>query len=389
MVAHTGTTRLRRIAIDYTAAVRQGGGIGRYTRGLVHALTATPLRDEYVLLVAGRGNDPELDSPCFHIRNLPIDERYTNIIWHRAGLPFPKVEWFTGPIDIFHSPNFVLPPVARASTVLTIHDLSFIRVPQCAEPSLREYLARVVPKAVTRADRVLADSHNTKKDIIELLEVSPDKVDVVPAGVDDRFRPVADSNSLETVRRKYHLGKGPFILSLGTLEPRKNFTGVMEGYALLKHEQKLPHRLVIAGGKGWLCEGIFETVRRLQLEDEITFAGFIEDKDLPALYSLADLFAFPTLYEGFGLPVLEAMACGTPVVTADNSCMPELVGDAAILIDARDTEGLAEAMGQVISDQELRDSLIEQGLARARLFTWPQAAQKLLEAYNRLLADEG
>ena len=388
MVAHTGTTGLRRIAIDYTAAVRQGGGIGRYTRGLVHALTATPLRDEYVLLVAGRGNDPELNAPGFHIRNLPIDERYTNIIWHRAGLPFPKVEWFTGPIDIFHSPNFVLPPVARASTALTIHDLSFIRVPQCAEPSLREYLARVVPKAVARADRVLADSHNTKKDIIELLEVSPDKVDVVPAGVDDRFRPIDNSNSLESVRRKYDLGKGPFILSLGTLEPRKNFTGLMEGYALLKREQKLPHRLVIAGGKGWLCEGIFETVRQLQLEDDVTFAGFIADEDLPALYNLADLFAFPTLYEGFGLPVLEAMACGTPVVTADNSCMPELVGDAALLIDANDTGELADAMGQVLSDRELRDSLIGRGLARARRFTWAQAARKLLEAYSRLFADE-
>ena len=388
MSTQAGTSGSRRIAIDYTAAVRQGGGIGRYTRGLVHALAAMPPQDEYVLLVAGSGNDPELNAPAFHIRNLPLDERYTNIIWHRAGLPFPKVEWFTGSIDIFHSPNFVLPPVARASTVLTIHDLSFMRMPQCAEPSLREYLSRVVPKAVARADRVLADSQNTKSDVIELLDVSPDKVDVVPAGVEARFRPTDERNALEAVRRTYHLGKGPFILSLGTLEPRKNFTGLMEAYALLKREEKLPHRLVIAGGTGWLCEGIFETVRQLQLEDNVTFAGFIADEDLPALYNLADLFAFPTLYEGFGLPVLEAMACGTPVATADNSCMPELVGDAALLIDANDTEGLASAMWRVLSDRELRDSLIGRGLARARRFTWSQAARKLLDAYNRLASDE-
>lgn len=389
MSAPPGTRQPRRVAIDYTAAVRQGGGIGRYTRGLVHALAARPTSDEYVLLVAGPGSDPELNVSAFQIRNLPIDERCASIVWHRSGLPFPKVEWFTGPIDIFHSPNFVLPPVSRASTVLTIHDLSFIRVPQCAEPSLRRYLSRVVPRAAAKADRILADSHSTRNDVVELLQVSPDKVDVVPAGVEDRFRPVSDQSAIEGVRSDYRLGDGPFILSLGTLEPRKNFAGLMEAYALLKHSTRLPHRLVIAGGKGWLCEGTFEAVARLRLEEDVTFTGFVADEDLPALYSLADIFAFPTLYEGFGLPVLEAMACGTPVVTADNSCMPELVGDAALLIDANDTQGLADSMEQLLSDRELRDSLVDRGRVRARRYTWSRAAEKLLDVYNRLRSSEG
>jgi len=374
----------RRIAIDYTAAVRQSGGIGRYTRGLVHALADMDPANRYILLVMGRGSDPEIGSPAFSFRNVPLDERYTNILWHRAGLPFPKVERLTGPIDIFHSPNFVLPPVGRAHTVLTVHDLSFLRAPECAEPSLRAYLARVVPKAVACADRVLADSHNTRADVVELLRIPEEKVDVVPAGVEARFRPIADERYLETIRRKYNLGERPFILSLGTLEPRKNFSGLIEGYALLRRAGKWPHRLVIAGGKGWLYEGIFDTARRLQLGSDVHFAGFIADEDLPALYNLADLFAFPTLYEGFGLPALEAMACGTPVVTAGNSCMPELVGDAALLVDARDVEGLAEAMDRVLADGALRESLVARGLARARLFTWARAAQKLLEAYERL-----
>ena len=378
----------RRIAIDYTAAVRQGGGIGRYTRGLIHALAGMDPVDRYILLVMGRTDTAShtvdgVGSPAFTFRNAPLDERYANILWHRVGLPFPKVEWFTGPLDVFHSPNFVLPPV-KAHTVLTVHDLSFLRAPECAEPSLRAYLSRVVPKAVARADRVLADSHNTKADVIGLLGAPEEKVDVVPAGVDDRFHPIADKRQLEVVRRKYNLDERPFILSLGTLEPRKNFSGLMEGYALLRHESKWPHRLVIAGGRGWLYEGIFDTARRLELGDDLHFAGFIADEDLPALYNLADLFAFPTLYEGFGLPALEAMACGTPVVTAGNSCMPELVGDAALLVDARDMKELAEAMDRILTDNALRESLVSRGLARARLFSWQQAAQKLLEAYDRL-----
>jgi glycosyltransferase involved in cell wall biosynthesis len=378
--------RPRRIAIDYTAAVRQGGGIGRYTRGLVHALAELPPRDEYVLLVAGQGQDPELTSPAFRLKNVPLDERYLNILWHRLGSPFPRIEWLTGPVDIFHSPNFVLPPVGKARTVLTIHDLSFLRVPQCAEPTLRDYLGRVVPRAVARADRLLADSHSTRHDVIELLGVDPGRVDVVPAGVEARFRPLADRAALESVRERYRLGREPFILSLGTLEPRKNFAGLMEGFARLRQREKVPHRLVIVGGKGWLYEGIFEAVRRLGLDEAVTFAGFVADEDLPAVYNLAEAFAFPTLYEGFGLPVLEAMACGTPVVTADNSCMPELVGDAALLIGATDTEGLAHAVGRLLFEPALREKLIAAGLERAKQFTWGAAAQKLLAAYDRLLA---
>lgn len=375
----------RRIAIDYTAAVRQGGGIGRYTRGLVHALLAEPTEDRYVLLVAGQGSDESLPSDLAELRHLPLDERYLNILWHRIGSPYPKIDWFAGWPDIFHSPNFVLAPVARARAVLTVHDLSFMRVPDCAEPSLRAYLDRVVPRAVHRADRVLADSESTRGDAIDLLGLPPEKVDVVPAGVESRFRPILDSATLAAVRAKYGLGDGPFVLGLGTLEPRKNFAGLMEAFSLLIRREKLPHRLVIAGGKGWLYEGIFQTAERLQLGDRLVFAGFVADGDLPALYNLADLFAFPTLYEGFGLPVLEAMACGVPVVTADNSCMPELVGSAALLVPAVDLEGLVDAMARVLSEPDLRARLRKAGLARAAHFTWENAARKLRASYDRLM----
>jgi glycosyltransferase involved in cell wall biosynthesis len=376
-----------RIAIDYTAAVRQGGGIGRYTRGLVHALAAEPADgDRYVLWVAGHGRDPDVAAaPHMELLNLRLDERYLNILWHRASSPFPKIEWLTGPVDLVHSPNFVLPPVARARTVVTVHDLSFMRVPTCAQPSLRRYLLRVAPQAVRRADLVLADSQSTRQDVIELMGVAPDRVDVVPAGVEPRFRPINDPDILQQTRQRYNLGVGPLILSLGTLEPRKNFSGLMEAFAVLRERERIPHRLVIAGGKGWLYEGIFETAQRLNLGDAVHFAGFVADEDLPALYNTADLFAFPTRYEGFGLPVLEAMACGIPSVTANNSCMPELVGDAALLVDAADTDGIAVAMAQALLDPAVRQRLQLAGFARAHRFGWREAARKLRASYAKVL----
>ncbi len=228
-------------------------------------------------------------------------------------------------------------------------------------------------------------SESTRQDVIALLGVPADRVDVVPAGVEPRFRPINDPAVLSQVRLRYKLGDGPLILSLGTLEPRKNFSGLMEAFALLREREDIPHRLIIAGGKGWLYEGIFEAAQRLGLGEAVHFAGFVADEDLPALYNAAELFAFPTHYEGFGLPVLEAMACGVPVVTSNNSCLPELVGDAALLIDATDREAIATAMGRALLDPAVRQRLQLAGFARARRFTWREAARKLRASYAKVL----
>ncbi|MFB0545344.1 MAG: glycosyltransferase family 4 protein, partial [Anaerolineae bacterium] len=279
--------------------------------------------------------------------------------------------------------------VWRARAIVTVHDLSFMRTPQCAEPSLRAYLNKVVPRSIQRADLILADSHSTKRDIIELLGMDARKIQVVPAGVGERFHPIDDEATLEKVRRRYHLEE-PFILSVSTLEPRKNFTGLIEAYAQLIERgsqiQRIPHKLVIAGAKGWLYEEIFATVERLGLAGRVIFPGFVAEEDLPALYNLAALLAFPSLYEGFGLPPLEAMACGTPVVTSNSSSLPEIVGGVGIMIEATDTEGLVEAMRRALQDGELRRSMIEKGLEQAKKFSWRKAAEKLLGAYRRMEA---
>jgi glycosyltransferase involved in cell wall biosynthesis len=374
-----------RIGIDYTAAVNQQAGIGRYTRALVEGLAKLGGEHEYVLFMAGgKTQIPELRVPDgFQVRRVPLSDRFVTILWHRLRLPLP-VDLFTGPVDVFHSPDYVLPPLRRGRKVVTIHDLSFLRCPEGAEPSLRQYLSRAVPRAVERADLVLADSENTMQDIIELLGAAPGKVKVLYPGVDERFRPLEEEGLLRRVREEYGL-PFPFILSLGVLEPRKNLILLLDAYAALKAGGDLSHKLVIAGGKGWLYEGLFRRVQELSLEREVVFPGFVADEDLPALYNLAEVFVFPSLYEGFGLPPLEAMACGTPVVTSDSSSLPEVVGEAGLMVSSGDGEALAQAMRRALDDSALRVDLAKKGLHQARKFTWQTATQRLLTIYERLV----
>ncbi len=375
-----------RIGVDYTSAARQSAGIGRFTRELIRAALALDTDNEYRLLVAGRQPIAEAHLPppsrgCRLVQT-PVSERNLVRLWHRLQVPLP-VEVFLGRLDIFHSPDFVLPPVARAVKVLTIHDLSFLRVPECADPRLRWYLGQVVPRSVRRADFLLADSQSTRHDLIELLGVPPDRVQVIYGGVDARFAPVEDEETLRRVRDRYARGR-PYILAVGTLEPRKNYPTLIRAFARAREEARLPHVLVIVGRKGWVYDPIFAAVDDLKLRDEVLFPGFVPDEELPALYSAADVLVTPSFYEGFGLPALEAMACGAPVIVSDVSSLPEVVGDAGVRIDPRDEAGLADALLRVIQDSALRAALRAAGLERARQFTWEGAARELLSVYARL-----
>lgn len=375
-----------RIAIDYTPALRQGAGIGRYTRGLVAGLHALAPADAITLLVAADALGGLATSTLpFPTRRIPLASRHQAILWHRLHLPLPA-DWFAGEVDIYHSPDFVLPPLRRAHGVMTVHDLSFRQVPDCADPGLRRYLERAVPHALRRAARILADSHSTKHDLMTLLDVDAARIDVVYPGVGPAYRPVSDEAQRQVIRQRYGLDR-PFIFSVGTLEPRKNYGRLIQAYAAVRARERLPHQLVIAGGQGWLYQSIFDTVRQLDLQENVRFLGYVDEADLPALYSLADAFAFPSRYEGFGIPVIEAMACGTPVITANNSSLPEAAGDAALLVAAEDVDGLAQAIGQVLTDDVLRSTLRQRGFSQAARFTWADAAQSLLHAYAHTLED--
>jgi len=374
-----------RITIDYTPAVQQSAGIGRLTREVTRALLALPAPHEYTLFCMGRAAPPPLP-PGVRFAATPLTDRWLHRIWFRARLPLP-VEVLAGPADLYHATDFLLPPMFARRTVLTVHDLTFERDPGSAAPTLLRFLQRVVPASARRASHVVADSHATARDLTELYGVAPERITVIHSGVDARFRPYADPGEAAAesaaLRAKYDLGSAPFVLTVGTLQRRKNHLGLVRAFARLAAHTELD--LVISGGKGWLYDEVLAEVRARGLERRVRFTGFTAEQDLPALYRAARAFAFPSFYEGFGLPLLEAMASGVPVVSSNASSLPEVAGDAALLVDPRDDDALAAALQRAIDDEVWRASAIERGTARAGEFTWERAGRQLLEVYESVL----
>jgi glycosyltransferase involved in cell wall biosynthesis len=377
-----------RIGIDVTSAVTQGGGIGRYTRELVNALVNADDDYKYHLFSAKPPRHPPVRDPVPNgdnivYRRAPVDERWLYRIWYRLGVPLP-IQWFTGQLDLFHSPDFVMPPVqGRIPTLLTVHDLSFVHYPETFTPSLVNYLNRTVPASVKRATHILADSTATKDDLARIWNTPADKVTVLYSGVNRRFRPESNAQVTATVRQKYGLGKEPYLLSVSTLQPRKNYGMLIRAFRQVA--TRYPHNLVIAGSKGWLYEQIVEEARAQELTGRVKFVGFVDDVDLPALYSAAALFVFPSLYEGFGLPLLEAMACGVPVVTSNSSCLPEVAGKAAIQLSPENQQDWTRVMFELLGDPSRRTRMVAAGFLQAREFTWSKAARQLLGTYQNLL----
>jgi len=376
---------LTTIGIDYTAALQQGGGIGRYVRSLISGLADVDWQVDYRLFAMGHSKStlPNLPGENFSWHPTPISDAWFARLWHRARLPIP-IELWTGSLDLLHAPDFTLPPVRKGTrTLLTVHDLSFIRAPETATDNLRAYLNNVVPRSVHRADHILADSAATKHDLITLYNVPTEKVSVLYSGVEPRFKPLDGEKLVQDVRKKYGIGKSPFILSLGTVQPRKNYVRLVQAFAQLDAPD---FKLIIVGGKGWLSTPLFEEIGRLNLNERVQLPGFADDEDLPALYNAAELFVYPSLYEGFGLPPLEAMACGTPVVVSNTSSLPEVVGEAGLLVDPLDVGAIAQSMQLVLSDASLYQTLRQKGLEQASQFTWTKAASELVGIYQDLLS---
>lgn len=368
------------VGFDATSAVQQSAGIGRYTRQLLGALSTldddTQYRVFYWKHGACQGHLPPLNER-FRVRGLPLSDRVANAIWHRARAPLP-VQLVIGNFDLFHCPDFTLPPTLGRPTILTVHDLAFLRTPDCAYPTLRAYLEGVVPRSIRRASHVLAVSESTRRDCIELLGTPPEKVTAIVEGVGAQFHPPrnpTDARARVVERAIAH----PYILAVGTLEPRKNYLRLLEAYALLR-QWGVDYPLVIAGKPGWLYEPIYEAIIRLKLVDYVVIRH-PDDNLLVDLYGAAEMLVFPSLYEGFGLPPLEAMACGVPVVCSDTSSLPEVVGDAAVMFDPTSVEAMAAAILSVLEDPVLASRLRARGLGRAATFTWQRAAKTTHDLY--------
>jgi glycosyltransferase involved in cell wall biosynthesis len=352
---------------------RHLGGIGRYTEELAAALDRIGAGP--VVLHAGSRPAGADGRALPGARLLPglLTLGQAEIGWlaRRHGL------------RVIHDPTGCMPLLLTgARRVATVHDVIPYVFP---ETSTRlDWLIYHIwlPLAVRRVDVVITDSTVSKSGILRFLRVKPEKVSVIPLAANARYRPL-DPEAIRPALARYRV-EPPYILYVGSLESRKNLPRLLEAYARLR--ELLPAwTLVIVGARKWKFTPIFETVRRLALEPHVHFTGFVEEADLPALYNGADLFAFPSLYEGFGLPVLEAMACGTPVVTSNTSSLPEVAGDAALLVDPTDVEAIAAAMARVLTDPALAQEMRGKGLAQASQFTWERTARETLAVYETVL----
>ncbi len=374
-----------RIALDYTSAVHQRAGVGRYTRSVAsHVAPLLSAEDELKLWYASRSNEPISPPPGLRhenciIRRLPVSPRLATIGWQRLRLPFP-VERFLGNVDLHHAPDFVSAPTV-APMVTTIHDLSYLIVPEFAHPDLRKYLEKAVPRTLKRARRVIAVSESTRRDIIERYRLRPEQVTAIYNGVDSWFTP-PETTTVDRALEQFGLRR-PYFVMVGTVEPRKNHLTALRAFAAL-YGRRRDVSLVIVGNPGWLSEPIVNEIEKASRTMPVRYLRFVDDTWIPALYAGSVALLAPSWYEGFGLPVLEAMSCGAAVITSDRGALPEVAGDDAIVIPPGDVEALASGMERLVDSEELRTTLARQGRSRASQFTWERAAEQHLKLYREV-----
>ncbi len=318
-----------------------------------------------------------------HRTRWPTDNPLARIVWEQTVQPI-LLERISP--DLYHALAFAGPLVGHGPMVVTVYDLSFKRFPEAFNPLKRFYLSLMTGSTLRKSQMAIAISKSTKDDIVRFWEIPEERIAVAYGGVSEEFHPLPE-DEVDRFRRKWGLPKD-FILFLGTLEPRKNLVRLVKAYSrAFEAEPSLPH-LVIAGARGWYYQDVFETVHRLYMDSRVIFPGFVPDEDLPLWYNAAGMFVYPSLFEGFGLPVLEAMACGTPVVASDVSSIPEVVGDAGILVPPEDEEKLAEAILSLWKDVDLRRELSRRGIEQAGKFSWDETARATVEVYRKVLAGE-
>lgn len=316
------------------------------------------------------------------ITPVPTEHPLARIFWEQTGLP---VDATLRGVDLLHGTVNVVPLAFRRPTVVTVHDLSFLRMPDQFPPMKAWYLKAAVSISVQRASHIVAVSEHTRRDVIELLGIAEDRVTVVYSGASPDFHPLPAAASEAFRQSRFH-GR-PFVLHVGTLQPRKNVDVLIRAFAAARRSAGIPHVLALVGARGWMYQDLFELVKREGIVNHVEFVGFVAADHLPLWYNSADLFAYPSAYEGFGLPVLEAMACGVPVVTSASSSLQELAGDAAITVSPGSQEALELALKRVLGDQSLRAQMQRRGLARAAEYTWTRTAVDTVAVYDRVLSE--
>jgi glycosyltransferase involved in cell wall biosynthesis len=377
------------ICLDISPVVHGKAGLASYARELAEHLATAESANRYSLFHYGAR--PPAALSCA-LAGLPRHSVGLSARGWRLGVAAATVSGLSldrlfPDADLFHATEHLLPPLRRVKTVFTFHDAIYALFPKHHLPMNRAYLGLMMPRFLRSADAIITISECSRRDAVKLYGISPDRFQVIYEGVDARFRPMEQPETLEEMRCRYGL-TGEYLLAVGTIEPRKNLSMMLDAFLEVKARPgRQDLRLVIVGKKGWLFREFFRRLAELGLDDgqQVVFPGYVADEDLPALYAGAACFVFPSLYEGFGLPVLEAMASGAPVVCSNASSLPEVAGDAALMVAPDDPGGFARAVERVLADGELRGELRARGLRRAAQFTWERTARETQGVYARVL----
>jgi glycosyltransferase involved in cell wall biosynthesis len=365
------------IGIDARLIYHQPAGISRYTRRIIKAMATLNQTDDFTIFQHRRHAEPLVEQKNFHRATLysPVHARL-----EQAMVPLELMRFR---LDLLHSPDFIPPLHTRVPTVITVHDLAFLHWPHFLTKASAAYYGQI-DRAVHRARHIIVPSESTKKDLIGQLGVPSAKVSVIYEAADARFTPLPIDETRAAVRRKFGLPE-TYILFVGTIEPRKNISGLLQSFRRLRdRSHDTPVGLAIAGGQGWLFDETLALIEELELQQQVHLLGRVSDDDLHHLYVAARCHVHPAHYEGFGLPPLEAMACGTPTIVSNVSSLPEVVGDAALMVDPQHPEELAVAMQRLLTDDALHAEQREAGLRRARCFSWRIAAHRTLEVYQHV-----
>ena len=375
-----------RIGINAEKICDNRTGVGIYAQNLVETMLRENADDNFFLYFFHKNKRYQdlLSYPenKVTIRSAHVKYRQNRkrILWEQLLLPSLAR---ANNVDVFHYIDHAVSLFRLPSkTIITVHDLVFFRLPNMFDGPRRYYKKLVAPSSLKKADRIIAVSNHTKLDIMELLKIPSEKIDVIPYGLDPIFKPISSKNELENFRIKYNLPIN-FILFVGTFQPRKNLETLIRAYSRINPNNNIP--LVLCGSRGWLWRPIFKLIHDMKLEKQILLLPSLPNQSLPLLYNLADLFVYPSWYEGFGLPPLEAMACKTPVIVSDRSSLPEVVGDAGIKVNPNDVDELAFTMEKVLSDSEIQSRMKDAGILQAAKFCWKKTVKETFKTYKKAL----
>ena len=361
------------------------GGSETQLRNLVSKLAAIDSHNEYVLFTNRENSGGfNLDQPNFFEVRCPLPARFrpARILWEQFILPI-QCQWHR--IDLLHSPGYVSPIALPCPSVVSIHDMNYFFFPQDWSKLALWVLKILVPLSARVSSQVIAVSQSSKRQIMKTLKISEDKINVTYNGVNEIFH--SHHSRREILEMKNRMGiKGNFILSVAFSHPHKNLSRLLQAYHILRKDKGITHQLLLTGNPGRDHSELVRMVRKLGINQEVIFTGYLPDHLMPLVYQAADLFVFPSLYEGFGLPILESMACGTPVVSSNAASLPEVVGRAGILVDPHDVNKMAGAMYRVLSDKSLAQDLVKKGLKQSKRFSWVETAKETLAIYKKAMA---